>query len=124
MTTTDFVDRRPRRGAPGQPLDRIAGAPPAAKRGADGHERAALGLLAWMAAISATGVADASSSPARPAQHGGAGPLRRLAALWLSWRERRAERRYLQRLNDHLLGDIGLARRDLDRAGRSGRFGA
>jgi len=103
---------------PGVARDRTGAAP--ARRGASGS----LGLLAWTAAISASAGADVASGRAPSGARSDDGPIRRLAALWLIWRERRAERRYLQRLNDHLLDDIGLMRRDIERGGRSGRFGA
>jgi uncharacterized protein YjiS (DUF1127 family) len=83
-----------------------------------------MGLLAWAAAIGGGAGTAVASGRVPSAARANDGWIRQLAARWLSWRERRAERRCLQRLNDHLLGDIGLLRRDVDRGGGPGRFGA
>jgi uncharacterized protein YjiS (DUF1127 family) len=47
----------------------------------------------------------------------------RLAMRVLSWRRRRAEMRSLQRLDDHMLKDIGISRCDVERELRGRWFG-
>jgi len=50
-------------------------------------------------------------------------PFRRLAQ-WMRQRlEARAERRYLRSLSDHMLGDLGLSRREAEGWRRFDRFG-
>lgn len=73
------------------------------------------GLLAWAAAIDARRMAERSVDGARTKASGDGGQLQHLAALIRNWLQRHAERRRLQGLNDHLLGDIGLSRRDVER---------
>jgi len=51
------------------------------------------------------------------------GPIARLATVILDWQKRKAERRSLERLDDHMLKDIGLSRRDVERENRTRRFG-
>jgi uncharacterized protein YjiS (DUF1127 family) len=41
--------------------------------------------------------------------------MRRLAMRAVTWLERRAGRRRLQSLNDHMLRDMGLSRREVER---------
>ena len=43
------------------------------------------------------------------------GPIRRLADFASTWLKRRAERRSLQSLGDHMLKDMGISRRDIER---------
>ena len=50
------------------------------------------------------------------------GPLQRFAILISRWQERRAELRSLQRLDDHMLKDIGVSRCDVDREVRTRWF--
>jgi uncharacterized protein YjiS (DUF1127 family) len=50
-------------------------------------------------------------------------PILRLATACLNWRRRRAELRSLQRLDDHMLKDIGVSRCDVERQVRAGWFG-
>ena len=131
MTRMHLIDNdRLRRVAPAKLSRRSAAPTPGGTRGSSGAVppgRVVLGLtglLAWAAAIGAGAGTGVASAGAPAAQRSDDGPIRRFAALWLSWRERRAERRYLQRINDHLLDDIGLLRRDVEHDGRPGRFGA
>ena len=46
---------------------------------------------------------------------GSGGPVRRLATLVSTWLKDGAERPRLQSLSDHMLRDIGVPRRDLER---------
>jgi uncharacterized protein YjiS (DUF1127 family) len=69
------------------------------------------GLLAPAAAIGAHRSADGART--KPSSDGGR--LRHLTALIKNWLQRHVERRRLQSLNDHMLGDIGLSRRDIER---------
>jgi uncharacterized protein YjiS (DUF1127 family) len=50
------------------------------------------------------------------------GPIQRLAMFISKWLERRAERRHLQSLDDHMLKDIGVSRCDVEREVRTGWF--
>jgi uncharacterized protein YjiS (DUF1127 family) len=50
-------------------------------------------------------------------------PIVRLATFMGNWRRRRAELRSLQRLDDHMLKDIGISRCDVERELRSRWFG-
>jgi uncharacterized protein YjiS (DUF1127 family) len=43
------------------------------------------------------------------------GPIQRLADFASRWLKRHAERRSLQSLGDHMLNDIGVSRRDVER---------
>jgi uncharacterized protein YjiS (DUF1127 family) len=47
-------------------------------------------------------------------------PFRHLAASVSTWLERGAQRRRLQRLDDHMLKDMGITRCDVEREIRSG----
>lgn len=51
------------------------------------------------------------------------GPLRRFAIYMSKRRQRAAEHRSLQSLDDHMLKDIGISRCDVEREIRGGRFG-
>jgi len=51
------------------------------------------------------------------------GPLQRFATFLSQRRQRAAEHRSLQSLDDHMLKDIGLSRCDVEREIRGGRFG-
>ncbi len=46
------------------------------------------------------------------------GPIQRFANLASEWLKRQAERRRLQSLGDHMLNDMGVSRRDIERAFR------
>jgi len=48
--------------------------------------------------------------------------IERLALLLTAWRRQGAARRELHGLNDHMLRDMGLTRREFERTGRSGRL--
>ncbi|HUL10026.1 MAG TPA: DUF1127 domain-containing protein [Candidatus Acidoferrum sp.] len=50
------------------------------------------------------------------------GRVARLATLFLSWRRRRAELRGPERLDDHMLKDIGISRCDVERELRTRWF--
>jgi uncharacterized protein YjiS (DUF1127 family) len=43
------------------------------------------------------------------------GPIRRLADFASAWLKRHAERRSLRSLGDHMLKDMGISRRDIER---------
>jgi uncharacterized protein YjiS (DUF1127 family) len=51
------------------------------------------------------------------------GPLRRFTVFMAKRRQRAAEHRSLQKLDDHMLKDIGISRCDVEREIRGGRFG-
>jgi uncharacterized protein YjiS (DUF1127 family) len=48
--------------------------------------------------------------------------IERLAILFSAWRQRGVARRQLHSLNDHMLRDMGMARHEFERTGRSGRL--
>ena len=51
-----------------------------------------------------------------------AGPPAMVALLLSAWRQRGLARHQLHSLNDHMLRDMGLTRREFERTGRSGRL--
>ena len=74
--------------------------------------------LVWRASADRQRGGGVASVPASVAM-----PISRLATAFLNWRERRAELRSLQGLNDHMLKDIGVSRCDVERQIRTRWFG-
>jgi uncharacterized protein YjiS (DUF1127 family) len=51
------------------------------------------------------------------------GPIRRLVVFIPTWLAQGAERRRLRSLSDHMLKDIGVSRRDVEREARARWYG-